>query len=136
MPQVTRFFMALQWTIWTPVCALLFLKYARPSEQSVVSALKTTRSRWWYFVLMPGVAVALFWGCFILPQGLSSGPADDALAWVIVAMGRSRFILGLAGSTMAMMAGFAIIAFFRSFSMIRLAYRVRTDSPFYRKDRS
>ena len=132
MPQVTRLFMSVLWAVWFPVCALLLFTFGRATEQSVLRALTIGQGRWWFFMITPFMmVVALLW--IVLLPNLSGGLSDTPFDWLMAAMSRSRVWLGFVGSTMILIAAFALVAILKSFVLMRLAYRVRKSTPLYGK---
>ncbi len=136
MPQVTRFFMALQWAIWGPICFMIIAKHNRLSEKSVATWMQVAQTRWWYTLLLPPVGVVFLWTAltlWVLQGGPSTppGPFDHAIDW----MNQSRFWLGLFGSIFVFFTALIAFGLLKSFTIIRMAYAVRSSSPLYRKDK-
>jgi hypothetical protein len=131
MPEMTRFFMSLQWAVWGPVSFWIWFRFGRPTEKSMIIAMRVAQARWWYSILAPFAMVAMVWLLVTL------GPINDRtlttpFGRMIVWMSESRFWLGLFGSISVSIAAFALVAFLKSFTVIRLAYAVRASSPLYK----
>lgn len=123
-PEITRFFLSLEWAIWGPICFWFTMRFGQPSEERTISTLKGMRARWWYVLFIPPFALATLWFLvfFPLPEiGLGDTPLDQLIRWT----GESRFWLGLTGSVFVSMAALCVMWLVRSYSLIRLAYRVR-----------
>ena len=137
-PEVTRLYMSLQWGIWGPVCAWLLIKFGQPTEEKVLNMLRVLQARWWYVFFIPPLAVAYIWFCIFFPfpigAGLGTGttPFDQGIRWI----SESRLWLGIFGSLSIACVAMIAVGLFKSYTLIRLAYRVRELSPFYKKTKA
>lgn len=131
-PEVTRFFMSLQWAMWGPVCLWLMMRYGDPNEQKMIATLRIMQMRWWYFLFMPPLALVLSWYLIFFPftDTIVNGPdfSDQVIRW----MGKSQFWLGIIGSGFVFFTMLCVMGLLRSYTLIRLAYRVRKSTPFYK----
>lgn len=130
-PDVTRFFMSLQWAIWAPVCLWLMMRYGEPNERKMIDALRVMQARWWYFLFVPPLALAFIWFLVSFPfPGIGKGSHlfDQWIRW----MGESQFWLGLLSSAFIFFAMLCVAGLLRSYTLIRLAYNVRKSTPFYK----
>lgn len=131
-PQVTRLFMSLQWAVWGPVCIWTLVKFGQPTEEKMSNMLRILQARWWYVLFFPLIAAIGIWFFLFFPfPAIGSGttPFDKIIHW----MSESRLWLGMFGSLFVTSTAIVITGFFRSYTLIRLAYTVRESSPFYRK---
>lgn len=128
-PDVTRLFMSLQWAIWGPVCVWLTVRFGKLSEKKMIDALRFAQLRWWsFFYLLPFGAV-LVWVFVFFPFpniGRGTTPFDHLVRW----MSESPFWLGAAGSVIVASTMVVTVVVIKSYTVIRLAYRVHESFHF------
>lgn len=130
-PDVTRLFMSLQWAIWGPLCLWFMMRYGSPNERKMIDTLRIMQMRWWYFLFMPPLALAFVWFLAFFPfpdMGKGSHLFDQMILWI----GESKFWLGIIGSGFVFFTMLCVMGLLRSYTLIRLAYRVRKSTPFYK----